>query len=351
MGNQENRQTIDKPKTLLVDCELMGPQNIREYVASHGQDVDNFKLKRVADRELITVIGGGMSAEREVSYMSSHNIVKSLLNQNYQVIFLDMGRDIARAFDHLKPKLVFNGLHGTYGEDGCVPGLLNIMQIPYTGPGVGVSAVALNKYVSYGLFQNNNIKIVDYKTVKKSDNIKTDPMPRPYVIKPISQGSSVGIELVFEEDKFDFAQYDFPYGDEILVEEYIKGKEIQVAVLNGKALGALEIRMINGKRFYDFEAKYTAGFTEHIYPTTISREAEQQVLSIAEKACKICHCQEGLIRVEFLYDEAKQQYYMLELNTHPGFTDVSICPEIASYQGISYDQLVKEVIKKASYER
>jgi len=250
----------------------------------------------------------------------------------------------------INPDLVFNALHGTYGEDGCIPGLLNILHIPYTGPGVLASALAMNKKKTNEICRIHKLQVIESKLVSKSDNLSTDPIKRPYVVKPIAQGSSVGVQVIFEDDDFSFAQYNFPYGDEVLVEKYIKGKEIQVAILNGKALGALEIRLLNNKRFYDYEAKYTKGFTEHIYPAVIPHDKYQEVLSIAEKLCKIFECEDGMIRAEFIYEESSGEIYILELNSHPGMTPLSICPEIAAYQNISYTELVQQIVEKAIYE-
>ncbi|MDG1436408.1 MAG: D-alanine--D-alanine ligase [Rickettsiaceae bacterium] len=315
----------------------------------NGQNILDFKFQANPSKQHIAVLGGGMSAEREVSLMSSNGIINSLIDLGHQVTFIDMGANIAQVLQVLKPGLVYNALHGTYGEDGCIPGLLNIMRIPYTGPGVMASSLAFNKKKSQEIFQANNIKIAKSVLIKKSDNIKSDPMKRPYVIKPTSQGSSVGVEMVFEEDIFSFAEYSFPYG-EIIVEQYIKGRELQVAVLNGKALGALEIKLLQGKRFYDYEVKYSEGFAQHLCPAPVSAAIYDKALKISEHACNIFECSTGLIRVEFIYNEEEQELYMLEINTHPGMTPLSICPEIAATQSIDYTSLVKLVLESAKFE-
>jgi len=343
--------TIYKEKSILVDCSNKGRTNLKEFITTNGCQLNEWNNAiNPNNAKFVAVVGAGMSAEREVSFMSSNGIVDSLLELNHYVVFIDMGADIACVINKLRPDIVFNALHGTYGEDGCLQGLLNILRIPYTGPGVLPSSLALNKKKSYEIFKANKIKIAHSIVVNKKDALKVDPMPRPYVIKPLSQGSSVGVEVIFESDNFLFANYEFKYGDEILVEEYIKGREMQVAVLNGIAMGVLEIELLKGKRFYDYEVKYTEGYANHLLPAPISADATNRVMQISEKACKIFDCTSGIIRVEFIYNEKDDQFYILELNTHPGMTPLSICPEIVAMQGVSYTDLVNKILQDAKFE-
>ena len=346
----EEFKTIYIAKSKLVDCSNKGKTNLKEYLQLNGQGIEKFRFKAISGKRHVTVVGGGMSAEREVSLMSSSGVVNSLIDLGHQVTFVDMGADIARVMEELCPDVVYNALHGTYGEDGCFPGLLNIMRIPYTGSGVMVSSLAFNKKKSREIFQANGIKVAEARGVKKSDNIRVDPISRPYIIKPLTQGSSVGTEVIFEGDGFSFAEYDFPYGDEIIAEKYIKGRELQVAVLNGKAMGVLEIKLLKGKRFYDYEVKYTKGFAEHLLPAPISESTYNRALAISEDACKIFGCNVGIIRVEFIYSEEENEIYMLEVNTHPGMTPMSICPEIVELKDINYTNLVEQVLESAKFE-
>lgn len=318
----------------------------------HTTFIEKSKIEehKSSGKKHVVLVGGGMSAEREVSLSSSAGVIKSLVNNGYKITFVDMGADIATVLINLKPDLVFNCLHGTYGEDGCLPGLLNIMRIPYTHSGLLASAIAFSKLESKAHFVANNILIANSVMVSRKDNMKRDPLPRPYVIKPLTQGSSIGVELVFEGDAFNFADYDFPYGDDIMVEEYINGREMQVAVLNGKALGALEIKLLQGKRFYDYETKYTPGFAEHLLPAPLPENLYEQLLARAEKIYKIIGCR-GLARVEFIYNEKRNDFFILEINTHPGMTPMSICPEIALYAGINFDNLVEELLITASCDK
>jgi len=345
----EEFNTVYIAKSKIIDCMQKKNTKLAEYTQENGLDISKFNFVPIPTKKHVAVIGAGMSAEREVSLMSSNGIVNSLIKLGYHVTFIDMGADIAQVLAVIKPDIVYNALHGTYGEDGCLPGLLNIMRIPYTGCGVMASSIAFNKQKSEEVFRANGIKLADSIGVKRTDNIKTDPIPRPYVIKPLTQGSSIGIEMVFEGDIFSFADYDFPYGN-IMVEKYIKGRELQVAVLNGKAMGVLEIKLLKGKRFYDYEVKYTEGFAEHICPALIPKSIYDKALEVAEKACKKFECDTGIIRVEFIYNEEEQEIYMLEVNTHPGMTPLSICPEIVGLQGISYTSLVEQLLKDAKFE-
>lgn len=342
--------TVFKEKSIIVDCSNKGKTKLNEFLRTYGCISEEWKVDSFNNAKFVVVLGGGMSAEREVSFMSSNGIVDSLLELGHKVVFIDMGADIGSVVAKLRPNLVFNALHGTYGEDGCLPGLLNILRIPYTGPGVLSSSLAFNKKKSHEIFKVNGIKIAHAILVNKQDNLKNDPMPRPYVIKPLSQGSSVGIEIVFEDDKFSFADYEFKYGNEIIVEQYIVGREMQVAVLNGKAMGVLEIELLKGKRFYDYEVKYTEGYANHLLPAPISDDASERVMQISERACEIFDCMTGIIRVEFIYNEKEDEFYMLELNTHPGMTPLSICPEIVAGKGVNYTDLVNKILQGAKFE-
>lgn len=296
----------------------------------------------------IGVVFGGMSAEREVSILSGESIIKGLLNLNYQVTKIDMGNDIGSIISEISPDIIFNALHGTYGEDGALSGLLNILRIPYTHSGLLASAVGMNKKLSKLLFQNVGIRTIKGMVFNKESNFDVELIKKPYVIKPLCQGSSVGVEVVFPEDKKELKDYKFDYGNEIIIEEYIKGKEIQVAVLNGKALGTIEIKLLKN-RFYDYESKYTKGFADHLYPGTITLDQINEVKELAERANNVIGAR-GLTRVEFILSEHDNQFYILEVNTHPGFTSLSICPEIASYQGITFEDLLEEIIKDANFE-
>jgi D-alanine-D-alanine ligase len=295
--------------------------------------------------EHIVVVYGGMSTESEVSVLSSKSIRERLIQMNYTVTAVYMGRDIAHVLIELKPDLVFNALHGAYGEDGCIQGLLEILDIPYTHSNVTSSALSMNKIFSQTIFIAAGIKAAKRIIINKNENYPAEPFPRPFIIKPVSQGSTYGVEAFFENDPRNAHDYDFEFGDEAIVEEFITGKEIQVAVLCGKAIGNLEIKLLKSK-IYDYETKYTEGFAEHICPALLTHEANERSLRIAEEVYKLAGCN-GVARVEFLYNEAENEFYLLEINTHPGFTALSIVPEIAVKNGISYEELLKSIIEDA----
>jgi D-alanine-D-alanine ligase len=290
------------------------------------------------DKKHIAVILGGMSAEREVSLSTGEGVVGALQQLGYRVTPIDVGRDIASILGTLQPDLVFNALHGTFGEDGCIQGALELLGIPYTHSGVLASALALDKLKSRALFLTNDLMCPEAMLVSKSDNLQGDPMVRPYVIKPLKEGSSIGVEVIFVEDDFNFA-----YGEQVLVEKYIAGREVQVAVIGDKAIGAIEI--IPSGRFYDYQAKYTPGYATHVIPAPMSPPEYNNLLAIAEKAHKIIGCR-GLSRVDFRY-HPNGEFYILEVNTTPGLTPLSLVPEIAAYNNISFAEFLEILIKEA----
>ncbi len=294
----------------------------------------------------IAVLMGGWSAEREVSLSSGAACAKALEANGYKVTSIDMKRDIAEVLAKVKPDVVFNALHGQYGEDGCVQGLLELMQIPYTHSGVMASALAMDKPMAKQVFAAAGLKCPKGMVVSREAMLKGDPMKRPYVVKPSNEGSSVGVKLVFENDNFFFTAENWSYGDSVLVEEYIPGREITVAVLNDKAIGATEIRPKSG--FYDYANKYTDGKTEHLCPAPLPKDKYNEAMEIALKAHRALGCR-GLTRADFRFDDRSGSgtFYLLEVNTQPGMTALSLSPEIAAHAGIGFNQLVKILVENA----
>ncbi len=290
----------------------------------------------------IAVLMGGWSAEREVSLSSGAAVAKALEENGHKVTKIDAGADVQQRLVAAKPDAVFNALHGRWGEDGCVQGLLEILKIPYTHSGVLASAMAMDKPTAKKIFAYEGLPMAKGLVLHRDELLGKDPMPKPYVVKPINEGSSVGVSIILEGDNFAFTRDNWPYGEWVLVEEYIKGREIQVAVLDGKALGAIEIRT-NG-RFYDYTAKYTDGQAEHLMPAPISAEDYATVCNYAERAHVSLGCR-GLTRSDFRYDNG--QFYILETNTQPGMTPLSLSPEIAAHAGMSFNQLVEHLIQGA----
>lgn len=292
----------------------------------------------------VAVLFGGWSNEREVSLSTGTAVVKACKELGYNTIGIDASPDIADKLREAKPDVVFNALHGRWGEDGCIQGLLEILKIPYTHSGLMASAIAMDKPMARNVFIANGIPCAKGQVFHKDEIIQKEPMSRPYVIKPSNEGSSVGVLLVFEGDNATFNDTSWPYGDKVLVEQYIPGREIQVAVLDGKALGAIEI--VPNNKFYDYEAKYTDGKAKHLMPAPLTKELEAEVLALAEKAHKVLGCR-GLTRSDFRLHENENKFYILEVNTQPGMTPLSLSPEIAAYKGINFNQLVQKLIEGA----
>lgn len=299
----------------------------------------------------VAVLLGGWSAEREVSLRSGAACAKALEEAGYKVTKIDMTPDmdavaLGEAFKKARPDVVFNALHGRFGEDGCVQGLLELMKIPYTHSGVLASSVAMDKPMAKQVFASVGLRCPKGKVVTREQMLKGDPMKRPYVVKPSNEGSSVGVKLVFENDNFFFTAQNWEYGASVLVEEYIPGRELTVAVLNGRALGVTEIRTKAG--FYDYDNKYTAGGSEHLCPAPVPKNIYDEAMRIAVAAHEALGCR-GLSRSDIRFDEAKGELCLLEVNTQPGMTNLSLAPEMAAHAGISFTKLVQELVEGAAY--
>jgi len=292
----------------------------------------------------VAVLLGGWSAERDVSLVSGAACADALRKLGYQVTTIDMKHDIAKVLAEVKPDVVFNALHGRVGEDGSIQGLLDIMEIPYTHSGVLASAVAMDKPMAKQVFAAAGLRVPHGKLASRSELIAGDPIPRPYVVKPSNEGSSVGVKLVFEKDNFFFTEDNWLYGEQVLVEEYIPGREITVAVLNDKPLGVTEITTQSG--FYDYDNKYTEGGSTHICPAPLGKAEYDAVMHMALVAHRALGCR-GLSRSDFRYNG--KAFYILELNTQPGMTPLSLSPEIAAYAGIGFGELVDALVKEARY--
>lgn len=290
---------------------------------------------------------GGWNSEKDVSLKSGEAVYQELLKMGYNAKKVIFTKNIAKDLEEIKPDIVFNALHGQYGEDGRVQGLLDILNIPYTHSGFLTSTICMNKKLTNKICEEINIKTAKSYIVKKNDN-NIDEMAKkitkPYVIKPISEGSSVGVEVILEDNNFNLKDYSWQYGDEIIVEKYIKGQEIQVAFVNDKAVGALEVRP--KKLFYDYECKYSEGMTDYIIPAPISDEKYQEALNLAQKIYNHFNCR-SIARVEFILDENDNEFYFLEINTHPGFTSTSLVPKIAQLKNISFAEIIENLINSA----
>ena len=302
----------------------------------------------------IGVLMGGISAEREVSLKSGAAVAESLIRQGYVVCPIDVTPDIAMTLRQEKVDIAFIALHGRYGEDGIIQGMLEMMQIPYTGSGVLASALGMNKAQARSLFIASGLSTPPslLLTEAEKERFKNTPPPfgYPAVVKPISEGSSVGVTIVEEPSKMEAALNEaFRFGPKILMEQYIAGTEVHVGVLNQIPLGAIEIRP-NASRggrtpFYDYTAKYVKGMSEHIFPAVLPDAIYKEILELGLKAHLALGCS-GYSRADFILDRGYKPY-VLEVNTLPGMTETSLLPEIARGVGISFDQLVEKILATA----
>ena len=303
-------------------------------------------------KNLIVVLMGGLSGERKISFLTGKACFKALKKNGYKVRQLDAKGNFIDILKKLKPKLVFNALHGKYGEDGFVQSILELLKIPYTHSGVLSSSLAMDKELSRIIFKKNKIRVPKYFLLEKGqeNNIKTKikKIKFPIVIKPVNEGSSLGVYICENKIQFNknYNKLKKEY-NRILVEEYIPGKEIQVAVMGKKALGAIEL--VPRRKFYDYTAKYSSkAKTEHIMPAPLSHQKYKEVLFLAKKAHQVLGCR-GVTRSDFRFFSNK--FYLLETNTQPGMTKLSLVPEIAEHYGIKFEDLVAWMIKDASNNR
>jgi len=295
--------------------------------------------------EHVAVLMGGWSAEREVSLSTGAAVVKVLKQAGYDVAPIDVQRDMATLLTRLypKPTAVFNALHGRYGEDGCVQGLLDILAIPYTHSGLMASALAMDKVMAKKLFQLAGIPVADHVIASSAEVMAGDVMPRPYVIKPVNEGSSVGVHIVQPGDNSPlFAESGWPSGEKVMIERFIPGRELSVAVMGDRALAVTEI--ITGHNFYDYEAKYQQGGSQHVIPAELDKKVYDEVLRLALLAHDVLGCR-GVSRSDFRFDG--KEIYILETNTQPGLTPTSLMPEQAAHVGISFTELIIWMIKNA----
>ncbi len=302
----------------------------------------------------IAVLMGGWSPEREVSLVSGKACAEGLREGGHTVIEYDVQRDLRALVDFLRPAsgggpdVVFNALHGKYGEDGCIQGVLEIMKVPYTHSGVLASAIAMDKPMSRHVFTSIGIRVALGKVVERHSLAQGDPMPRPYVVKPIDQGSSVGVHIVREGDNLGAVEVaEAQFGEKVLVEKFVPGRELTVAVMGDKAIAVTELRPRT--RFYDYEAKYTDGVTEHLIPAPIPAEVYEKAREWALMAHQALGCN-GLARADLRWDDSKpgtEGLVVLELNTQPGMTPLSLAPEQARWAGISWPELMTWMVDHA----
>ena len=297
----------------------------------------------------IMLIYGGISSEREISIISSEGIYNSLLRNNYEVIKIDADELLEQKINEIKPDVIFNALHGYWGEDGQVQRIIEKTKVPYTHSGVNSSEVAMDKYSAGEEFINNKILYPKTKLIYFNELENYNQSKFPFVLKPRNDGSSVGVSIIKNNsDKEKYIKRNSNFS-EVLVQEFIKGKEIQVAIIGDKAIGSIEI--VPKNEFYDYESKYfDSGETQHILPPRISKKEKELVEKIALQAHKLLKCK-GISRSDFILDENNKEFYLLELNTQPGMTPTSLVPEIAKAEGIGFDKLINWILNDASTNR
>lgn len=299
-------------------------------------------------RKKVALFVGGWSPERQVSLTKGKAVEAALIEAGYDVKVIDVSRNIEDLIAALTPRpdVVFNNLHGKGGEDGVIQGVLEMLKIPYTHSGVMASAIGMDKEASKALAKTHGVCVADGKIVSVAEFLKASPMEPPYVVKPVDQGSSVGVHIVLEGDNFegfDTKESD-SFADRVMVERYIPGRELTVAVLDGKAQTVTEI--ISATRFFDYEAKYHDTRTRNVMPADIADSVAKQAMQWSETVFKAIGAH-GLARCDFRYDESKNELVFLEINTQPGCTPESIGPSQIVYNGTSFSQLCAHLVETA----
>ena len=302
----------------------------------------------------VAVLMGGWSAEREVSLRSGKACADAAERKGYRVTRIDVGRDIASMLQNLKPDAALNVLHGRPGEDGTLQGVLEIIGVPYTHSGVLASSLAMQKDLAKIMLKAAGVPVPEGMVVSRLEAAKRHLLPRPYVIKPIAEGSSVGVFIVTDAHDHppqELYREDWKFGEQVLCERYIPGRELTCAVMGDRALDVIDI--VPTVKFYDYEAKYAPGGSKHILPAQILPKVYQEVRRLALTAHQALGCR-GVTRADFRYDdrsEGTDGLACLEVNTQPGMTETSLVPELAAYAGIAFEELVAWMIEDASLNR
>ena len=303
----------------------------------------------------VAVLLGGLSAEREVSLSSGEACAAALEREGYEVTRLDVDRAIGERLAALRPDVVFNALHGRFGEDGIVQGILEMLRIPYTHSGVLCSALAMQKDRAKDVMRAAGIPVADGLTMHRSDIAKGHPMAPPYVIKPVSEGSSVGILFVnadHEHPPQELTRDDWVHGDVMLVERFVAGRELTCGVIGDKALDVIDIRAADGG-WYDYHAKYAKGGSIHVLPANLKGNIYQFVQELTLRAHRALGCR-GVSRADFRYDDrpgGTGELIVMEVNTQPGMTETSLVPELAAHVGLTFGELVRWMVEDASCDR
>ena len=304
----------------------------------------------------VAVLMGGWSSERAVSLRSGEACAAALEGEGYRVTRVDVDRQIAARLAEIKPDVCFNALHGKGGEDGTIQGILETLAIPYTHSGVLASALAMDKAKAKIVLANAGIPVAESVVVTRTQAAKAHVMPPPYVIKPVAEGSSVGVFIVREDHAHppqELTASDWALAEEVMAERYIAGRELTCAVMGNKPLGVIEILPAESLTFYDYEAKYAPGGSKHVLPAEISPNIYQLVENLSLQAHRALGCR-GVSRTDFRFDDRPEgtgELICLEVNTQPGMTATSLVPELAGHSGMSFGDLVRWIVEDASCNR
>jgi D-alanine-D-alanine ligase len=301
----------------------------------------------------VAVLNGGWSAEREVSLSSGKGCAAALENEGFRVTRVDVGRDLPAVLNALKPDVCFNALHGRWGEDGCVQGLLEVLGIPYTHSGVLASSLAMNKELTKRIVAKLGVPVAEGRCVTPQQALVEHVLAPPYVAKPVAEGSSVGVVIVKEganRPPDSIARIPTTRNNEIMIERYVPGRELTCGVIGDRVTGIIDIVAADHLQFYDYEAKYAPGGSRHILPAQIPAHVGERVRQYTMVAHKALGCR-GVTRCDFRWDEVKDELVFLEINTQPGMTPTSLVPELAAHEGMTYGQLVAWLVEDASVDR
>nr|Q07PS7.1 RecName: Full=D-alanine--D-alanine ligase; AltName: Full=D-Ala-D-Ala ligase; AltName: Full=D-alanylalanine synthetase [Rhodopseudomonas palustris BisA53] len=305
-------------------------------------------------RKHVAVLLGGWSSEREVSLRSGNACADALERRGFEVTRIDVARDIATVLDQLRPDSALMMLHGHPGEDGSIQGVLETLAIPYSHSGVLASALAMQKDLAKTVMKTAGVPVAEGLTLSRDEIARGHVMEPPYVIKPVADGSSVGVYIITEQHQHppqELFRDDWAYGDKLLVEKYVAGKELTCAVVKGEPTDVIEI--VPMVRFYDYEAKYSPGASKHVLPASLLPFVYQEVRRLTLAAHVALGCR-GVSRADFRFDdriEGTGGLVCLEVNTQPGMTETSLVPELAAYAGITFDELVQWMVEDASLDR
>lgn len=303
----------------------------------------------------VAVLMGGFDSERPVSLKSGEACARGLEAKGYAVTRVDIGRDIAAVLADLKPDVAFNALHGPYGEGGAIQGVLETLRIPYTHSGILASALAMQKDKAKAVFAAAGIPVAPAVTTSRFEAARGHVMPAPYVVKPVAEGSSFGVIIVREERSHppqELTRPDWPYGDLVMVERYIPGRELTCAVIGGKATDIIEIVPV-GSDFYDYDSKYVPGGSKHVLPAALKPNIYQGIQKMSETAHAALGCR-GVSRADFRFDDrgdGEGDLVILEVNTQPGMTETSLVPEMAAHAGLPFPDLVAWMVEDATCDR